>query len=235
MRVKIFILIIAMIIATAISGCLEEDEVKKDSDGDGYWDSEDAFPDDPMEWKDNDGDGVGDNSDEDPDNPLVWKEEEEEEEEEEDEKEPPPDPNGTNPVYNEASLTPRSGWIESSGDATHEEEFHLEETNIYSIQFRIEIEDSDDEHAETDDGSDADSVKATVEGGKYLYSDSGYTPFYMNVDWKSDSFIPNHWTVTIEGIEFGEGKPVFVAGAIYYVDQGIAWKILLDYVYVTYE
>lgn len=34
-----------------------------DSDGDGYPDSSDVFPDDPTEWMDSDGDGVGDNSD----------------------------------------------------------------------------------------------------------------------------------------------------------------------------
>jgi len=35
-----------------------------DADGDGYPDSIDAFPDDPLEWNDSDGDGVGDLSDE---------------------------------------------------------------------------------------------------------------------------------------------------------------------------
>ena len=34
-----------------------------DTDGDGYNDDVDAFPDDPNEWKDSDNDGVGDNSD----------------------------------------------------------------------------------------------------------------------------------------------------------------------------
>jgi len=34
-----------------------------DTDGDGYPDSSDVFPDDPTEWLDSDGDGVGDNSD----------------------------------------------------------------------------------------------------------------------------------------------------------------------------
>lgn len=232
MRVRTYILIMVIILGTAVSGCLEEDEIKKDSDGDGYLDSVDDFPDDPKEWNDYDGDGVGDNSDEDPDDPLIWMEVEEEEEKEE---EPQSETNETKEVYNEASLSPRSGWIDSDGNATHKEEYHLKEDNIYSVCFRIEIKDSDDEHAETDDGSDPDDVEATVEGGKYLYTDSGYTPFYMDVDWSSDSFISNHWTVTIEGIYFGGGKPMGVAGMIVYVDQGIAWKIYVDYVYVTYE
>ncbi|MGF1778329.1 LamG-like jellyroll fold domain-containing protein [Vibrio nomapromontoriensis] len=39
-----------------------------DSDGDGYIDIIDAFPDDPYEWLDSDGDGIGNNADTDDDN-----------------------------------------------------------------------------------------------------------------------------------------------------------------------
>ena len=39
-----------------------------DSDGDGVPDKDDAFPNDPKEWRDSDGDGVGDNEDSDDDN-----------------------------------------------------------------------------------------------------------------------------------------------------------------------
>ena len=42
----------------------------RDQDGDGYVDSEDAFPDDDTEWMDSDRDGVGDNSDVFPNDPL---------------------------------------------------------------------------------------------------------------------------------------------------------------------
>ena len=34
-----------------------------DTDGDGYGDNSDAFPNDPTEWADSDGDGIGDNAD----------------------------------------------------------------------------------------------------------------------------------------------------------------------------
>lgn len=40
-----------------------------DSDGDGYNDDSDAFPNDETEWSDSDGDGVGDNADQFPNNP----------------------------------------------------------------------------------------------------------------------------------------------------------------------
>ncbi|MEM4728385.1 MAG: hypothetical protein QXH42_01305 [Thermoplasmata archaeon] len=45
--------------------------VDADSDGDGWQDSSDAFPHDPLEWRDTDGDGVGDNSDFRPLDPTV--------------------------------------------------------------------------------------------------------------------------------------------------------------------
>ncbi|MFY0656345.1 MAG: collagenase [Neptunomonas phycophila] len=43
-----------------------------DSDGDGYPDDEDAFPNDPTEWEDTDGDGVGNNGDVFPNDPNEW-------------------------------------------------------------------------------------------------------------------------------------------------------------------
>merc|ERR1719174_888154 len=49
----------------------QEELASSDKDGDGVIDSEDAFPDDPNEWKDTDGDGVGDNADKDRDNDGV--------------------------------------------------------------------------------------------------------------------------------------------------------------------
>ena len=39
-----------------------------DTDGDGFIDTQDAFPNDPAEWKDADGDGIGDNADPDDNN-----------------------------------------------------------------------------------------------------------------------------------------------------------------------
>ena len=43
-----------------------------DSDGDGYGDISDAFPNDPTEWLDTDGDGIGDNSDAFPSDSTEW-------------------------------------------------------------------------------------------------------------------------------------------------------------------
>jgi hypothetical protein len=55
---------------------LNTTKTELDSDGDGFPDREDMFPNDPTEWQDSDNDGVGDNSDEYPDDPKRWKKEE---------------------------------------------------------------------------------------------------------------------------------------------------------------
>ncbi len=66
-RRKTIISIFAVIlIAVSTLGCLQDGDIfdpDRDSDGDGYPDSQDAFPDDPNEWRDSDNDGIGDNSD----------------------------------------------------------------------------------------------------------------------------------------------------------------------------
>jgi len=65
---KIVVVLIGLVLITLglLSGCAEKrPEVKDetDTDGDGYSDALDAFPDDSNEWEDSDGDGVGDNTD----------------------------------------------------------------------------------------------------------------------------------------------------------------------------
>ncbi len=68
------ILIIIIVIISAPFVYKNYEEVLNpthDRDGDGVPDSQDAFPDDPTEWKDSDGDGVGDNADNDDDNDGV--------------------------------------------------------------------------------------------------------------------------------------------------------------------
>jgi len=61
--------ILVLSLAVLVSGCLG-DGGERDTDGDGVPDSEDAFPEDPAEWKDSDGDGIGDNADQDPNHPA---------------------------------------------------------------------------------------------------------------------------------------------------------------------
>ena len=64
----VLIIIFAYILNPAISPL----SIIHDTDGDGYPDASDLFPNDSTEWKDTDGDGHGDNSDFFPSNPSRW-------------------------------------------------------------------------------------------------------------------------------------------------------------------
>ncbi len=74
---KLQTLIISLLILLIItaSGCFKEEYENneiKDTDGDGYEDNIDNFPNDSNEWKDSDKDGHGDNSDLFPNDPHEW-------------------------------------------------------------------------------------------------------------------------------------------------------------------
>jgi hypothetical protein len=65
---KIVVVLIGVVLITLglMGGCTENKPINNvitDSDGDGYNDTLDAFPNDTTEWVDSDGDGVGDNAD----------------------------------------------------------------------------------------------------------------------------------------------------------------------------
>ena len=58
-------------LALTSPSCIATVSTIVDSDGDGFADTEDAFPNDPNEWLDTDSDGIGDNADTDDDNDGV--------------------------------------------------------------------------------------------------------------------------------------------------------------------
>jgi hypothetical protein len=65
---KIGVVLLGMVMITlgVMSGCMEnkpKGPTQTDTDGDGYSDAVDAFPNNSTEWADSDGDGVGDNTD----------------------------------------------------------------------------------------------------------------------------------------------------------------------------
>ena len=65
-----FVVFMMLFAVLASSGC--QDQGSLDSDGDGYNDDVDAFPNDKGEWKDSDNDGVGDFADDFPNDPNEW-------------------------------------------------------------------------------------------------------------------------------------------------------------------
>jgi len=68
MTKKFIVIGMTLILVLGLCGCVDEEI--KDTDGDGYNDDVDVFPDNSTEWEDTDGDGVGDNADEFPTDPT---------------------------------------------------------------------------------------------------------------------------------------------------------------------
>jgi hypothetical protein len=237
----VFLLTVVMILAL-VSGCLnDEAEKEEDSDGDGIPDSVDAFPNDPNEWSDMDGDGVGDFSDDFPKDANETKDSDGDGVGDNSD-EVPNDPTWSKVTYYDVTLDTISGWLSSGGSAKHTEKFNLEEY-IFEIKFTIRVEDSDEEHAETDEGSDPDEVRVTVEeyGGTLNSSQDLVTPDTMIAKFEaasltSEGLLSGNWNVTFKGLEFGGGKTVYgPGGMIVYVDQGVAWTIDVYYTYCVLE
>lgn len=64
MAVAVAAVVISAVLFIYLSPDYSWDSSVRDTDGDGYADANDAFPDEPTEWFDSDDDGTGDNSDE---------------------------------------------------------------------------------------------------------------------------------------------------------------------------
>jgi hypothetical protein len=63
------VFLVSVLLAGALAGCGTPSA--RDSDGDGFSDRNDVFPDDPAEWRDSDRDGLGDEADTNDDNDDV--------------------------------------------------------------------------------------------------------------------------------------------------------------------
>jgi len=72
MNKHLFKIFIVVLICVGLSGCDEQETTPLDSDGDGYNDDVDEFPNNSLEWIDNDKDGYGDNTDAFPYNSSEW-------------------------------------------------------------------------------------------------------------------------------------------------------------------
>ncbi|MDG6220678.1 MAG: hypothetical protein QCI38_04430 [Candidatus Thermoplasmatota archaeon] len=148
-------------------------------------------------------------------------------------------------------LPTRSGWLESSSNPPSQiENYNLYNEKTISITFTVTVEDSDDAHAETDQGSDPDTARITIT------ADGQYQTALMVTDSTEEfsfgtsayEYLPSSWSVEIFGVEFGGGKsmpPIFQppnlldrpdrfigsrnSSLFVYVDQGLLWTIEVTY------
>lgn len=135
-----------------------------------------------------------------------------------------------------------SGWIDDDGNdhASGNFPLPLNDSNIVSIQITVNVEDSNPEHAETDQGSDPDQITVTVAGGNSTETKDGMTPFTATFEFSAEggqeatTFLDGGWAVQIDAT-LGGGKPRFIFGFIIWIDQGIAYTISGQYTYLVEE
>jgi hypothetical protein len=135
-----------------------------------------------------------------------------------------------------------SGWIDDDGNEHAAGNFPLplNNSNIVSIKITVKVEDSDGEHAETDQGSDPDSITVTAAGGNNTETKDGITPFSAMFEFSAEggqettNFLDGGWSVRIDAA-LGGGKPRFIFGFIIWIDQGVAYTIGGEYTYLVEE
>jgi hypothetical protein len=144
-------------------------------------------------------------------------------------------------VLKSGTLEQLSGWIQGDGSgASQAIPINLNNTNIVSVILKVNVEDSNSENAETDQGSDPDEVSITVSGDNFTETQDGTTPMSLNTDFRAQSgseeitYLSQAWTVNIDATLHG-GKPVYFFGFIVYVDQGVAYTIDGEYTYMVEE
>lgn len=203
---------IVILLVASTCGCSDDGDDKEekreqvlDTDGDGYPDDEDLFPNDPA---------VHDI------------------------------------VLNKTSLPVQSGWVESDssggdggpGYAEASIPIELENKWVVSISVTLKLEDSDETHNETDEGSDPDVVRGKLISEDIEFSNrSGVTPCALfmshegNITEQSeeDDGLPRNWYVELTAECYG-GKPTGIGPGfqfLTYLDQGVAWELEVEYEY----
>jgi hypothetical protein len=135
-----------------------------------------------------------------------------------------------------------SGWIDDDGNEHASGTFPLplNDSNIVSIEITVMVEDSNSENAETDQGSDPDSITVTAAGGNNTETMEGITPFSAKFEFTAlggeepTNFLDGAWSVQIDAA-LGGGKPRFFFGFIIWIDQGVAYTISGQYTFLVEE
>ena len=160
----------------------------------------------------------------------------------------------------EKTLPPESGWLDSPEavePVNTQVTGTINETNLVHIHFKITFQDSDAEHAETDDGSEPDELELSIIGkfetgaqikekasGKSDTSGNGVFELTVpseNITQPGQSQLITSLEYTLKGKSFGGGKNPTGPGGIIpipflvYIDQGAAYTIEITYKYLMPE
>jgi hypothetical protein len=158
-------------------------------------------------------------------------------------------------VEKKGTILPMQGWAESNWESQNNEPWivdiilsiPLNNTNIVKIKISIKVEDSDTEHAESDQGSTPDQVTAIATGGGNFTSDEekGTTTTTLTIDIIAPQneeevvYLDSSWDVNLKAECYG-GKPFKWRGIVpipgsTYKDQGIYYTVTGEYSYMEVE
>ena len=138
-----------------------------------------------------------------------------------------------------------SNWAESSDEpwkASVEIPIKFESDKVVSVELKIDVQDSDSNHSETDEGSDPDQITITITWGNASANETikkqGSTPFSVTITLPAEplpegQYISGNVVVKIDGDCYG-GKPTrpFPWWPIVYKDQGFAYTVSGTYTYM---
>lgn len=152
-------------------------------------------------------------------------------------------------IQKNGTLQQIAGWVESNWNETDDSKvfanlsipININHTNITNLKFSIEIEDSDTEHAEADQGSSPDIVTFIINGDNLTETQKGLTPLTYSTEFSSNnesqeiSYLPQDWHIQIN-VDCNGGKPK--SGSLSsstYKDHGFAYSINGEYSYMVEE
>jgi hypothetical protein len=152
-------------------------------------------------------------------------------------------------VLKQGNIQQISAWAESNWADSSNEPFivdidipiTLNHSNFVSVEFTILVEDSDSQHAESDQGSDPDEVVVTASGGNITTEEQrGTTPASIKIEARAQktgdemSYLSGNWNIHLHADCYG-GKPMYLFGLIVYKDQGLVYTIAGQFSYMVEE
>jgi hypothetical protein len=142
-----------------------------------------------------------------------------------------------------------SGWVESNWNETDDSNvfanlsipININHINITNIKFFIEIDDSDSQHAETDQGSSPDVVTIIISGDNLTETQRGLTPHTDSTEFSSTnesqeiSYLSQDWHIQIN-VDCNGGKPKSSSlSSSTYKDHGFTYSINGEFTYTVEE
>jgi hypothetical protein len=152
-------------------------------------------------------------------------------------------------IQKNGTLQQITGWAESNWNETDDSNvianlsipININHNNITTLKFSIEIEDSDTEHDETDQGSNPDIITIIISGENQTETQKGVTPLTYSSEFSSTgesqeiSYLSQDWHIQINA-DCSGGKPK--SGSLSFSthkDHGFAYTINGEYTYTVEE